>query len=65
MGNGAAGQSPERAAAQKMQRHLMLYFMPALMAVISYTFPAAVGLYFTAGNLISLGQEWWIKRRGV
>lgn len=65
MGNGASAQSPERVAAQKMQRHLMLYFMPSLMAVISYSFPAAVGLYFTAGNLISLAQEWWIKRRGV
>jgi YidC/Oxa1 family membrane protein insertase len=64
MGNGE-NLTPERAAAHRVQKHMMLYFMPALMAVISYTFPAGVGLYFTAGNLISLLQEWWIKRRGV
>ncbi len=65
MKNGTSAASSERAAAQKIQQHMMLYFMPALMAAISYTFPAAVGLYFIAGNLISLAQEWWIKHRGV
>lgn len=65
MGNKNTTISPERATAHKMQQNMMLYFMPALLAGISYTFPAAVGLYFTAGNIILLAQEWWIKHRGV
>ena len=63
MKNGTTAATAERATAQKMQQHMMLYFMPALLAGISYTFPAAVGLYFTAGNLISLAQEYLIKHQ--
>jgi YidC/Oxa1 family membrane protein insertase len=59
----APGASPERAAAQAMQRNLMLYMMPALMGIISYSFPAAVGLYFITSNLISLLQEWVVKHQ--
>ncbi len=61
----AAGQplTPDKVAAQRMQHQMMLYVMPALMAVISYTFPGAVGLYFTASNVLSLGQEWLIRRQ--
>lgn len=54
---------PEKAKAQKLQQQMMLYFMPALIASISYTLPAAVGLYFAAGNIISLGQEWLIRKQ--
>lgn len=55
--------NPDKEAAHKMQSMMMLYFMPALMAVVSYTFPAAVGVYFVTGNLVSLGQEWILKRQ--
>lgn len=65
MGNGGVKPTPERQAAHRMQQQMMLYFMPALMGGIAYFFPAGVGLYFIAGNVISLGQEWIIKRRGV
>jgi membrane protein insertase Oxa1/YidC/SpoIIIJ len=41
----------------------MLYFMPALMAIVSYTFAAAVGIYFVTGNLVSLLQEWQLRRQ--
>lgn len=54
---------PDKEAAHKMQSMMMLYFMPALMAVVSYTFPAAVGVYFVTGNLVSLFQEWILKRQ--
>lgn len=54
---------PDKARAQKLQQQMMLYFMPALIASISYTLPAAVGLYFAAGNIISLGQEWLIRKQ--
>lgn len=55
--------APERAQMLQMQQNLMLYFMPALMAVFSFFFPGAVGLYFLVGNLISVGQEWLIKHK--
>jgi len=55
--------TPEKEMAQKMQRYLMLYFLPGLMVVVSYSLPAAAGLYFTTTNLLSLGQEWLIRRQ--
>ncbi len=55
--------NPDKEAAHKLQSGLMLYFMPALMAVVSYTFPAAVGLYFVTSNLVSLGQELILKHQ--
>ncbi|HEV7449079.1 MAG TPA: YidC/Oxa1 family membrane protein insertase [Candidatus Paceibacterota bacterium] len=54
---------PDKEAAHRLQSQMMQYFMPALMAVVSYTFPAAVGIYFITGNLVSLGQEWLLMRR--
>jgi YidC/Oxa1 family membrane protein insertase len=54
---------PDKVDAHKLQSQMMLYFMPALMAVVSYTFPAAVGLYFIVGNLVSLLQEWMLRRQ--
>ena len=59
------GWAKERTAAHHMQRRMILYFLPAIIAVVSYSLPAAAGLYFTAGNLISLGQEWLIRRSVV
>jgi YidC/Oxa1 family membrane protein insertase len=55
--------APQKAQAQAMQQNMMLYFMPVLFAVITYSLPAAAGLYFGVGNLISLGQEFLIKRQ--
>lgn len=63
MKGGAKTLSPERQVAQKTQQQLMLYFFPALMSIVSYSLPAAVGIYFTTTNLVSLGQEWVIKRQ--
>lgn len=54
---------PDKQMAHKLQSQMMLYFMPALMAVVSYTFPAAVGVYFVTGNLVSILQEWILKRQ--
>jgi len=52
---------PEKQAAQKLQQQMMLYFLPGLMGVVSYSLPAAVGLYFSTTNIASLGQEWIIR----
>jgi YidC/Oxa1 family membrane protein insertase len=65
LGRTNAGQSslsPDKAAAQKMQSAMMLYMMPALLTVFGYFFPGAVGLYFVTGNVLSVGQEWLIRR---
>ncbi len=53
----------EKAAAQRMQQQMMQYLMPALIAVLSYFFAGAVGLYFLAGNLVSLGQELIVRKQ--
>ncbi len=54
--------TPERQAAHQMQRVMMLYAMPAVLTVVTYYVPGAVGVYFVAGNIISLGQELVIRR---
>ena len=58
-----ASLTADKAQAQALQQQMMLYFMPALYAVITYSLPAAAGLYFGTGNLISLGQEFLIRRQ--
>lgn len=60
---GLSSLSKERQAAQRLQHNMMLYMFPALMGFVAYTLPAAVGVYFAATNLISIGQEWLIKRQ--
>jgi membrane protein insertase Oxa1/YidC/SpoIIIJ len=41
---------------------MMLYFLPAMIAGASFFLPSAAGLYFATGSLISIGQEWLIRR---
>lgn len=53
----------EKQTAQRMQQNMMLYMFPALMGFIAFTLPAAVGIYFAASNLISIGQELLIKHQ--
>lgn len=57
------GGSPEKEAVHRMQRNLMLYALPGLMTVLTYTFPAGVGLYFLTSNLISISQEWYLRKQ--
>lgn len=60
---GASKVSAEKEMAQKTQQQLMLYFFPVMMGVISYSLPAAVGLYFATTNLVSLLQELVIREQ--
>lgn len=53
----------DRHAVERMQQNLMLYAMPFAIMVTSYFFAAAVGIYFAASNIFSIGQEWLITRR--
>lgn len=55
--------SPEAEVAHKFQQLLMLYMLPGFMTVLSYFFPAGVGLYFVTGNLVSIAQELYIKKK--
>lgn len=57
------GASKDKLAAHQMQQQMMRYFMPALMAVFSYFFAGAVGLYFLTSNVVSLGQEILVRRQ--
>jgi YidC/Oxa1 family membrane protein insertase len=59
----AKASSPEKEATHRMQRTLMLYMLPGLMTILTYTFPAGVGLYFVTGNLVSIAQEWYLRRQ--
>ncbi len=63
MKNGTAKADPAKEAAQRMQQQMLLYFLPSLMGFVTYSFPAAVGLYFIVGNIYSIGQELLIKRQ--
>lgn len=54
---------PEKQAAQRIQRQMMLYLFPLMMLAVVYFSPAAVGLYFAVSNIIALGQEWLIRRK--
>lgn len=47
--------------ATKMQKN-MLYFMPIFTAVITMSFPAALGLYWLVNTLFSIGQEYLVRK---
>jgi YidC/Oxa1 family membrane protein insertase len=52
----------DKAAAQRMQQRVMQYIMPVAVGVLSYFFAGAIGLYFLAGNVVSLVQELIVRR---
>jgi len=59
----AKAATPEAEMAHFLQRSLMLYMLPGLMTVLTYFFPAGVGLDFLTGNVVSILQEMYIKRQ--
>jgi YidC/Oxa1 family membrane protein insertase len=50
---------------QSAQTKQMLYIMPVFIAFISYGFPAGVQIYWTAQNLLTMSQQWYIMRKGA
>lgn len=62
-----AMQQPKDAAPEKLQMLLiqrqMLYIIPLVMGVVSFTAPAAAGLYLLTNAVISLLQELLVRRR--
>lgn len=53
----------EKAQMMLMQRQMLLYFLPFMMGFITYTLPAAAGLYLMTNALISVFQELLIARK--
>lgn len=53
----------DKALAVRMQQRMMLYVMPLVLALTSYFFAGAVGVYFVANNLFSVAQEWLVRRK--
>jgi len=48
--------------AQSMQFQ-MRYVMPIIVAVIAYTLPSMIGLYWITSNLFTIGQEYFVRRK--
>jgi YidC/Oxa1 family membrane protein insertase len=50
--------------ARSMQMQ-MRYVMPVIIAVVAYTISASIALYFTVSNIMSIGQEYLIRHKGL
>ena len=40
----------------------MMMFMPVVFTALFLSFPAGLVLYWTANNILSIAQQWWITR---
>jgi len=40
----------------------MKYVMPVIIAIVAYTISAAIALYFLVSNLVSIAQEYYVKK---
>ncbi len=54
-----------KADLQKSLQIQMKYFLPAIMAAISYTLSSVVALYFIISNLFLVGQEYYFRYKKV
>ncbi|HEX8993623.1 MAG TPA: YidC/Oxa1 family membrane protein insertase [Candidatus Paceibacterota bacterium] len=54
---------PEQKQMQEMQRRMMLYMLPVMMAFIGYSFPVAVGVYVMVTSAVSILQELYFKHK--
>lgn len=41
----------------------MRYILPGIIGIFAYYLPAAVAISWIAGNIFSIGQEWYVRRR--
>lgn len=48
---------------QRSLRFQTLYFIPILIIVTSYYFPAAIGLYWIVNSIFSIAQEKFVQRK--
>ena len=54
---------PQKEQMMTMQRQMLMYFLPFMMGFITYTLPAAAGLYLMTNALVSVVQELLIARK--
>jgi YidC/Oxa1 family membrane protein insertase len=43
----------------------MRYVMPILITLVAYTISAAIALYFLVSNIMAIGQEYVVRRKGL
>ncbi len=48
---------------QKSMQMQMKYFLPVMVGFITYTLPAAIGLYWAANILVTIAQEYYLRNR--
>lgn len=46
-----------------VQARMMLVMMPAMMLLVSYTFPSGLVLYWTVSNVLGIAHQAWIRRQ--
>lgn len=53
----ASGEKPAKKNEMDAANNMMLYFMPAMIAVFTASVPAGVGLYWSVSTLYGIGQQ--------
>jgi len=56
--------TPQAAGPNQKQMQIIMSIMPIFITVICYNFASALALYWTAGNIFSIGQTWISKKFG-
>ena len=56
--------TPQTAGPNQKQMQIIMTIMPVFITVICYNFASALALYWTAGNIFSIGQTWVTKKFG-
>ncbi|MBI3779569.1 MAG: membrane protein insertase YidC, partial [candidate division NC10 bacterium] len=51
-------------AGDPRQAKMMLYLMPTMFTFMFWSFPSGLVLYWLVNNLLQIGQQYWLQRRG-
>jgi YidC/Oxa1 family membrane protein insertase len=46
------------------QAKMMLYLMPTMFTFMFWTFPSGLVLYWLVSNVLQMGQQYWLQKRG-
>ncbi len=61
-----AGAEPNFKEDLKRSMHLqMKYVLPVIIVFAAYSISAAIGLYFTISNIMSIAQEYIVRQKGL
>ncbi len=55
--------SMEAALDPELMQKMMLYMLPAMLAISAYFFPLGVGLYWFIGTLFVIAQQWYVNNK--